>query len=126
MIVPEKIKIILEEIIKEKEIINKNNRGRPCSGLRNIIDGILFFLINNTSWNEMNKTIYGNGKTLYYHFTKFTRQGVFKELNNRILLDEYKNNKLDLSKICIDSTNIKNRLGSRVAVACCEVDCYGC
>ena len=44
MIVPEKIKIILEEIIKEKEIINKNNRGRPCSGLRNIIDGILFFL----------------------------------------------------------------------------------
>lgn len=66
----------------------------------------------------MNKTIYGNGKTLYYHFTKFTKQGVFKELNDRILKNEFENNKLDLSKICIDSTNIKNRLGS-------NKDCLG-
>jgi len=112
MIIPEKIKKILEEIILEKEIINKNKRGRPCSSLKNIINGIIYFLVNNTSWNEMNKTIYGNGKTLYYHFKKFTKLEVFKELNTRILKEQFQNNKLDLSKICIDSSNIKNRLGS--------------
>ena len=118
MIIPEKIKTVLKEIIEDKKLINKNKRGRPCSSLDNIINGILFFLINNTSWNEMNKTIFGNGKTLNYHFTKFSKAGVFQELNSRILKNEFENNKLDLSKICIDSTNIKNRLGS-------NKDCLG-
>jgi len=53
---------------------------------------------NNITWKGMNKTIYGPGKSLYYHFKNFRKLGVFKELYIRILKEQYENNKLDLSK----------------------------
>ena len=75
--------------------------------LSTIITGIFYVLRTGIAWHDYNG--YVNGKTLYYHYNRFSKAGIFK-IVYKILLKKYlskdKNKKLRYQ--FIDSTFIAN------------------
>jgi len=109
----ENLIVIMIEKIKNRYYNKKKNVGRPVKiNLEKIIKGILYVLHTGCQWKFV-PTSYGPKSTIYYHYKKWTNDGIFSELWNTILLKYQEVNKYNtnLTIESIDTTFIKSIYG---------------
>lgn len=61
--------------------------GRPATGHRKILDGILYVLRTGCQWKMLPRE-YGSGSTAHQHFQEWARRGIFGQLW-KMCLEEY-------------------------------------
>ena len=82
--------------------------------LQNIIHEILFVLQTGISWRNLRSSI--NYNTIYWHYKRFIKHGIFKKIYSRLLNSYCVSNKDNLYIQIIDTTFIQNKLGkNRIA-----------
>ena len=80
--------------------------GRPWVAHRQVIDGILWVLCSGGRWKDI-PVEYGNHKTIYNRFYRWTREGLWQRIINRLLFRLDTAGKVDRSLWCIDSSVIR-------------------
>ena len=68
-----------------KEFFEKEKgRGKPHQlKMRKIVNAVLFILVSGCQWRNLPES-YPNWQCVYYHFRKWTRTGLWKQLHARI------------------------------------------
>lgn len=75
----------------------KTKVGRPAADIRLVLGGIFFVLTHGCKWSALEKTHYGNHKTIHKIYMKLVRAGFFKELLEKIV-KEYLEKDEDIAK----------------------------
>ena len=76
---------ILETYLEE--LLPKNRRGRPLAfDLRLLVDAIRYVLRNGCTWRDL-PSDFPKWQTVYYHFAKWRKLGIWTKLN-RYLREE--------------------------------------
>ena len=85
--------------------------GRPRCDDRTTINGILFVLTTGCRWEDMPKK-YGTKSSAHLRFQNLQQRGVWKKILSKLIKSAYKQNKLNLQKISVDSTTISAKKGA--------------
>jgi transposase len=80
--------------------------GRPWVSHRKVIDGILWVLCSGGRWKDV-PAEFGNHKTIYNRFYRWTQEGMWKRIVNRLLHRLDALGKVDRSLWCVDSSVIR-------------------
>lgn len=80
--------------------------GRPWNAHRQVINGILWVLCTGSSWKDM-PAEFGNFKTIYNRFRRWTQEGLWDRIVEKLIhrLDE--EDLIDRSVWCVDSSVIR-------------------
>ena len=71
-------------LLKISPAFDKEHFGRPRRlDLRTVVNGILYVLHNGCIWADLPKD-YPNFNSVYYYFRKWTRSGVWRDINERV------------------------------------------
>lgn len=89
----------------ESHLPKSAKTGRPRCDDRTTINGILFVLVTGCRWREMPER-YGSKSTAHLRFQNLQEQGTWKKILSGIIKSAYKQNKINLQKISIDSSTI--------------------
>ncbi len=85
--------------------------GRPRNNDRDIINGILFVLTTGCRWADMpNK--YGSKSTAHLRFSELQQKGTWKKILSKLIKSAYKQGKINLRNISIDSSSIAAKKGA--------------
>ncbi len=93
-----------------KHIPKPARTGRPRYDDRNIINGIIYVLITGCRWSEMPEK-YGTKSTAHLRLQNWQQRGVWKKILSSLIKSAYKQNKIHLQKISIDSSTIHAKKG---------------
>jgi len=80
--------------------------GRPPRDRRTLLNGIFWILHTGAPWRDLPER-FGPWQTVYHHFAKWRREGVFAEIVEalQITLDEH--GLIDWDLWCIDGANVR-------------------
>ena len=84
--------------------------GRPRNDDRNIINGILFVLTTGCRWADMPDK-YGSKSTAHIRFQELQQKGIWKKILSKLIKLAYKQGKINLCNISIDSSSIAAKKG---------------
>lgn len=85
--------------------------GRLRNNDRDIINGILFVLTTGCRWADMpNK--YGSKSTAHLRFSELQQKGTWKKILSKLIKSAYKQGKINLRNISIDSSSIAAKKGA--------------
>ena len=84
--------------------------GRPRNDDRNIINGILFILTTGCRWADMPDK-YGSKSTAHLRFQELQQKGIWKKILSKLIKLAYKQGKINLRNISIDSSSIAAKKG---------------
>ena len=85
--------------------------GRPRCDDRTTINGILFVLTVGCRWEELPEK-YGSKSTTHLRLQDWQQKGVWIKILSGIMKSAYKQNKINLQKISVDSSSISNKKGA--------------
>lgn len=80
--------------------------GRPWVSHRQVINGILWVLCSGGRWKDVPPK-YGNHKTIYNRFYRWTREGLWRRIMDRLLHRLDQSGQVDRSLWCVDSSVIR-------------------
>jgi transposase len=85
---------------------NRVSGGRPYLEHRPVMNGIFWVLCSGAPWRDLPER-YGNWKTIYNRFNRWSKSGVINSIFNKLLqiLDE--NELIDWDAIALDGSNIR-------------------
>ncbi|WON76999.1 IS5 family transposase [Serratia sp. UGAL515B_01] len=85
---------------------NRVSGGRPYLEHRPVMNGIFWVLCSGAPWRDLPER-YGNWKTIYNRFNRWSKSGVINSIFNKLLqiLDE--NKLIDWDAIALDGSNIR-------------------
>jgi len=85
---------------------NRVGGGRPYLEHRPVMNGIFWVLCSGAPWRDLPER-YGNWKTIYNRFNRWSKSGVINSIFNKLLqiLDE--NELIDWDAIALDGSNIR-------------------
>lgn len=85
---------------------NRVKGGRPYIEHRPVMNGIFWVLCSGAPWRDLPER-YGNWKTIYNRFNRWSKSGVINSIFNKLLqiLDE--NELIDWDAIALDGSNIR-------------------
>ncbi len=81
--------------------------GRPMADRRLMFEGMLYQLVVGCQWRHVPRHRYGPWGTVYHHFNRWRRQGVFDRLAGTLRLKADKRGLIDWSALMADGTNIR-------------------
>ena len=84
--------------------------GRPRDNDRKIINGIIYVLISGCRWSEMPKR-YGDDSTANRRLNSWQQKGVWKKILQSAIKTAYRQNKINLQKISVDSSSVSAKKG---------------
>ena len=85
--------------------------GRPRCDDRTTINGILFVLTVGCRWEELPEK-YGSKSTAHLRLQDWQQKGVWKKILSKLIKSAYKQNKINLRYISVDSSSIPNKKGA--------------
>ncbi len=84
--------------------------GRPRADDRTTINAIMFVLITGYRWIDL-PARYGSKSLAHRRFQDFQQKGIWKKILKCAIVSAYKQNKINLQKISVDSSSIPNKKG---------------
>lgn len=80
--------------------------GRPPSDRRRMLDGILWILNTGAPWRDLPER-FGPWQTVYDHFSKWRRSGVFDRIIEALQIKLDQNGLIDWELWCVDGANVR-------------------
>ena len=107
---------------KEWEIIRpllpeKASTGRPRNDDRATVNGILFVLSTGCRWEDLPPERYGSGKTCWYRFNQWRKDGLWNAIAGVLLLELNRQRKINLANAYLDASVRQNKRGLLVRLA---------
>jgi transposase len=89
-----------------------SRRGRPRASNRAALRGILFVLNTGIDWEDLPAEAFGvSGMTCWRRLEQWTRAGVFRRLQNKLLDELGIQQRIDWSRAALDSSSIRAKKG---------------
>ena len=85
--------------------------GRPRANDRTAINAIMFVLITGCRWIDL-PSKYGSKSTAHRRFQDLQKKGVWKKILRCAIKSAHRQSKINLQKISIDSSSIRNKKGA--------------
>ena len=82
--------------------------GRPRTDDRTTINAIMFVLITGCRWIDL-PARYGSKSSAHRRFQDFQQKGIWKKILKCAIVSAYKQNKINLQKISVDSLSVPNK-----------------
>ena len=79
--------------------------GRPRCDDRTTIDGMLHVLTVGCKWSDMPK-MYGSKSSIHRRFQEYQQKGIWKKILKATIRSAYRQNKLKLRSVSVDSTSV--------------------
>jgi len=95
----------------KSHILKPAHTGRPRSNDRMIINGIIHVLISGCRWSEMPEK-YGDDSTANRRLNRWQQKGIWKKILKCAIKTAHKSGKINLQKISVDSSSIRNKKGA--------------
>ena len=95
-----------EQWSRLEPLLAQHGRGRRCSNLRRVANGILWLLRTGAPWRDLPGE-YGAWKTVYYHFSRWRDDGMWDRVMGELQLELLDAGMLDLDLWCVDGSNIR-------------------
>ena len=95
----------------------KATNGRPRNDDRQTINGILYVLSTGCRWEDLAPERYGSGKTCWYRFDRWRKQGVWNAIAGVLLLELNRRRKLNLTNAYLDASVRQNKRGLQIRLA---------
>lgn len=95
--------------------------GRPMADRRRMFEGMLYQLVVGCQWRHVPRDRYGPWGTVYHHFNRWRREGVFERLADALRLRADEQGLIDWSVLCADGTNVRAAAcsaGGRLSPSC--------
>lgn len=80
--------------------------GRPWSNLRQVIDGILWVLATGAPWRDLPER-FGPWKTVYERFRRWTQEGVWDRILDRLQAHRHAEGQIDWELFCVDGSVVR-------------------
>jgi len=80
--------------------------GRPPRDRRILLNGILWILHTGAPWRDLPER-FGPWQTVYHHFAKWRRDGVFAEIIEALQITLDQDGLIDWDLWCIDGANVR-------------------
>jgi transposase len=84
--------------------------GRPRADDRRTINAILYVLVTGCKWEDLPRE-YGSPVTAWRRLKRWQEDGIWQDLMNRLQEKAYREGKLDLDRVIIDSSTIEAKKG---------------
>lgn len=81
-------------------------KGRPFRPHRDILNGILWILTTGSPWRDLPEE-FGPWQTVYGRFRRWTREGLWEEICERLLFRLDEQGKLDRTLWCVDGSVVR-------------------
>ncbi len=85
--------------------------GRPRTDDRTAINAIMFVLVTGCRWIDL-PARYGSKSSAHRRFQDFQQKGIWKKILKSAIVSAYKQNRINLQKISVDSSSIPNKKGA--------------
>ena len=85
---------------------DKARTGRPPHERRVLINGIFWILHTGAPWRDLPER-FGPWQTVYHHFAKWRREGVFARIVEALQIKLDRNGLIDWDLWCIDGANVR-------------------
>jgi len=85
--------------------------GRPRADDRRTLNGILYVLSTGCRWEDLSPERYGSGKTCWYRFTSWRREGRWAAMAGILLMDLNRRRKINWSNAYLDASIRQNKKG---------------
>ena len=85
---------------------SKGKPGRPWNDPRRTLNGILWILRTGAPWRDVPGRS-GRWKSVYNRFNRWSRDGTFDRIFERLLGDLDEEGKLDRDLWCVDDTSVR-------------------
>jgi transposase len=95
-----------EQWSRLEPMVAQRGRGRRCSNLRRVANGILWLLRTGAPWRDLPGE-YGPCKTVYYPFSRWRDDGMWDRVMGELQLELSDAGMLDLDLWCVDGSNIR-------------------
>ena len=95
-----------EQILDLLPAERPGKRGRPYVSHRQVLNGIGWILTTATPWRDLLEE-FGKWKTVYDRFRRWTQQGLWQKLCERLLWRIDEEGKLDRTLWCVDGTTVR-------------------
>lgn len=95
---------------------NMARTGRPPSDRRLMLDGIFWILSTGAPWRDLPER-FGPWQTVYDHFNKWRRSGVFAAIVEALQVRLDKDGLIDWDLWCVDGANVR---AARAAAGACK------
>ena len=80
--------------------------GRPPRDRRVLLNGIFWILHTGAPWRDLPER-FGPWQTVYHHFAKWRREGIFAEIIEALQITLDQNGLIDWDLWCIDGANVR-------------------
>ena len=80
--------------------------GRPQSDRRTILNGIFWILCTGVPWRDLHER-FGPWQTVYHHFAKWRRDGVFARILEALQIRLDQKGLLDWDLWCVDGASVR-------------------
>ncbi len=80
--------------------------GRPSRDRRTLLNGIFWILHTGAPWRDLPER-FGPWQTVYHHFAKWRREGVFAEIIEALQITLDQRGLIDGDLWCIDGANVR-------------------
>ncbi len=80
--------------------------GRPPRDRRTLLNGIFWILHTGAPWRDLPER-FGPWQTVYHHFAKWRREGVFAEIIEALQIKLDQRGLIDWDLWCIDGANVR-------------------
>ena len=80
--------------------------GRPARDRRILLNGIFWILHTGAPWRDLPER-FGPWQTVYHHFAKWRREGVFAEIIEALQITLDQRGLIDWDLWCIDGANVR-------------------
>lgn len=85
--------------------------GRPRADDRKTVNGILFVLSTGCRWEDIPPERYGSGKTCWYRFTLWRKEGRWTAIAGALLMELNRKRKINWSNAYLDASIRQNKRG---------------
>lgn len=89
----------------------KARTGRPRANDRQTVNGILYVLSTGCRWEDIPPERYGSGKTCWYRFQQWRKDGTWNAIAGILLLELNRRRKLNLANAYLDASIRQNKRG---------------
>jgi transposase len=80
--------------------------GRPARDRREMLNGIFWILHTGAPWRDLPERL-GPWQTVYHHFSKWRREGVFARIIEALQIKLDENGLVDWELWCVDGANVR-------------------
>lgn len=91
--------------------------GRPRNDDRATLNGILYVLSTGCRWDDLPPERYGSGKTCWYRFSQWRKQGLWNAIAGVLLIQLNRQRKINLTNAYLDASVRQNKRGLLVKLA---------